>query len=654
MPGSLQDRLSILERTSVSMRQGTLDGDDVLVGGSAVPLEDVPVIGSVPDGARVTVLQAGQDAVALASVGASETDWIDVYNEDGGQDAESAVILDLDTERESGGTAYTLNTGSQDTIDVHADGVALVDWGVTFVEAGASAGVALRAHLEHDSGSGYVDVPGTYTREWAGAGEISSVACAALVNLSDGDSLRVIIERFGGTGVPETEAASCFIRVVGIGTVGPKGDTGDTGATGADATPTNPNLLPLNSNGELLDDTNWVATNGEVTGTLDDALIGFSSTQVVADGSVQVIGVFPEGLQPVEPLQEYTGSCWVKMVEGVGETVQLRFRTYDSGKSLLASLPLVDAVSDGSWQRLVTTETLASDVEFVSLIVRVASPDADDEFLVAGMKLEEGGEDTPWNHPGPQGPIGETGPSPLTIGEVRWLAEEPSDAGLLLCDGAAVSRTTYDDLFDVLGTTWGSGDGSTTFNLPDLMQVFVRGDEDAAESGGDDETTHTHDSHATGPTGIVPILASGITTPLTHSNEVLDNKPAYRTLIPYIVATPAVGVQIIEGPQGPKGDPGDDGADGADGSTVLAVRSSTLGPVAALGRVELVVPFGTTLPNTDYTVSALMENDLVGAGNAGLVVERITTRETTQVRLQVYNEALSERSGEVHLIVVPD
>jgi microcystin-dependent protein len=40
--------------------------------------------------------------------------------------------------------------------------------------------------------------------------------------------------------------------------------------------------------------------------------------------------------------------------------------------------------------------------------------------------------------------------------------------GFLLCDGSAVSRTTYAALFAVIGTTFGAGDGSTTFNLPDL------------------------------------------------------------------------------------------------------------------------------------------------------------------------------------------
>ena len=44
----------------------------------------------------------------------------------------------------------------------------------------------------------------------------------------------------------------------------------------------------------------------------------------------------------------------------------------------------------------------------------------------------------------------------------------PPPGGWLLCDGAAVSRTTFAALFAAIGTTYGVGDGSTTFNLPDL------------------------------------------------------------------------------------------------------------------------------------------------------------------------------------------
>ncbi len=47
--------------------------------------------------------------------------------------------------------------------------------------------------------------------------------------------------------------------------------------------------------------------------------------------------------------------------------------------------------------------------------------------------------------------------------------------GWLLCDGSAVSRSTYSALFAVIGTTYGSGNGSTTFNVPNAQGVFVRG-----------------------------------------------------------------------------------------------------------------------------------------------------------------------------------
>lgn len=47
--------------------------------------------------------------------------------------------------------------------------------------------------------------------------------------------------------------------------------------------------------------------------------------------------------------------------------------------------------------------------------------------------------------------------------------------GFLECDGSAVSRTTYSDLFAAIGTTWGTGNGSTTFNIPDLQGAFLRG-----------------------------------------------------------------------------------------------------------------------------------------------------------------------------------
>lgn len=54
------------------------------------------------------------------------------------------------------------------------------------------------------------------------------------------------------------------------------------------------------------------------------------------------------------------------------------------------------------------------------------------------------------------------------VGEVKMFAGSSAPAGYLLCDGAAVSRATYAALFAVVGTAYGVGDGSLTFNLPSL------------------------------------------------------------------------------------------------------------------------------------------------------------------------------------------
>ena len=61
------------------------------------------------------------------------------------------------------------------------------------------------------------------------------------------------------------------------------------------------------------------------------------------------------------------------------------------------------------------------------------------------------------------------------IGEVTIWATSSAPTGWLICDGSAVSRSTYSALFAVLGTTFGSGDGSTTFNLPNLKGRVVVG-----------------------------------------------------------------------------------------------------------------------------------------------------------------------------------
>lgn len=66
----------------------------------------------------------------------------------------------------------------------------------------------------------------------------------------------------------------------------------------------------------------------------------------------------------------------------------------------------------------------------------------------------------------------------VIIGSVIYVAKTSAPIGYLKANGAEVSRTTYSSLFAVIGTTFGSGDGTTTFNLPDLRGEFIRGYDD--------------------------------------------------------------------------------------------------------------------------------------------------------------------------------
>jgi microcystin-dependent protein len=92
--------------------------------------------------------------------------------------------------------------------------------------------------------------------------------------------------------------------------------------------------------------------------------------------------------------------------------------------------------------------------------------------------------------------IASSGGSGIPSGAIMTYAGSSAPSGWLICDSSAVSRTTYADLFGVIGTTYGAGDGATTFNLPNLKGKVPVGrnigdtDFDAlGKTGG--EKTHT-------------------------------------------------------------------------------------------------------------------------------------------------------------------
>lgn len=124
--------------------------------------------------------------------------------------------------------------------------------------------------------------------------------------------------------------------------------------------------------------------------------------------------------------------------------------------------------------------------------------------------------------------------STLPTGAVMSFAMNSAPSGWLETNGAAVSRATYADLFTSTSTTFGTGDGSTTFNLPDLRGIFVRAsgsqviggityNKSFADKEGDAFQGHHHTNNAVSRPGggtvvagsAISIGAAGVTDPIT-------------------------------------------------------------------------------------------------------------------------------------------
>ena len=107
------------------------------------------------------------------------------------------------------------------------------------------------------------------------------------------------------------------------------------------------------------------------------------------------------------------------------------------------------------------------------------------------------------------------------VGTVIWYASTSIPTGYLMCDGSAVSRSTYASLFAVIGTTYGAGDGSNTFLIPDLRGEFIRGFDNGkgtdngrsfASLQSDDQKSHTH-------TATVTTSSTSLTGTITKISE---------------------------------------------------------------------------------------------------------------------------------------
>lgn len=115
------------------------------------------------------------------------------------------------------------------------------------------------------------------------------------------------------------------------------------------------------------------------------------------------------------------------------------------------------------------------------------------------------------------------------IGSMSLFAGSTSPDGWLFCDGSAVSRETYSDLFNAIGVDYGAGDGSTTFNIPDFRGRSVLGagqgsgltNRSLGDTGGDESVTLVEGQLPTvTPSVNDPQHTHGITDPQhSHANS---------------------------------------------------------------------------------------------------------------------------------------
>lgn len=128
-----------------------------------------------------------------------------------------------------------------------------------------------------------------------------------------------------------------------------------------------------------------------------------------------------------------------------------------------------------------------------------------------------------------QGAMGTGGFVP-TGGVIAYGADDVPD-GFLVANGQAVSRTTYKRLFDKIGTEYGTGDGSTTFNVPDLLDKFLY--YGTAAQRGDTGGTSTHSHGYTSQTSVTSGAGTSV-PPASQNTATATHLPPYVRLVPLI------------------------------------------------------------------------------------------------------------------------
>ena len=278
-----------------------------------------------------------------------------------------------------------------------------------------------------------------------------------------------------------------------VGPTGATGDTGATGATGATGDTGDDGWSPVlavatDTERRVLQINDWTGGAGTKPATGD--YIGPAGLVSVIGSAVDIRG--PAGAD---------GSGSVSSVNGEIGDVVLDATEIDISALTPANYTPADASTEGHLGGIDTAlGTLDGDIETVAssvaaLVTGVSSVNGEAGAVTLTADDVDVSALTPSNYTpadaSTEGHLGgiddalgalQSSISSVTgvpAGAVQNFAMSTPPTGWLKANGALVSRTTYENLFAAIGTTFGAGDGSTTFALPDLRGEFIRGWDDA-------------------------------------------------------------------------------------------------------------------------------------------------------------------------------
>ena len=212
-------------------------------------------------------------------------------------------------------------------------------------------------------------------------------------------------------------------------------------------------------------------TTGTGTVTLAGAVTGFRSFSVIGDGNTTYYTIAGQNISEWEVgIGTYTASGTTLsrdtvLASSAGAPTKTTFSagtkdvfvTYPAGRAVYVNGSTLDTAGIGASAGQLL---YGSGTDVFSLLAAG----------VSGQLLTSGGAGAPvWVNSTSYG---------APTGSVWYYAANTAPTGFLKANGAVVSRSTYAALFAVIGTTYGAGDGSTTFGLPDMRAQFPRGWDD--------------------------------------------------------------------------------------------------------------------------------------------------------------------------------